>query len=544
MEKRICFRLPDGYKIIKRIREYDIFTACDVLRSKRQKRITRAIRMGDSAQLISHYIKCPHCGKEIPAYSHYFNKSNAALIKKSEAEISEWANIQLSMMDEPGEELSVQDFFDYSGEYICGYCGYSSMRLRNIIEIYVYYIDCRLYVKKEIKNLSELVSVKWLSGGADVSFPIYEQLVFNFENGNVYSELISNGNTICSAPVTDSETDYDKDVLVSLLTKNSVVKRTIKKCFEECSGYKMPFTLKETDFDKLVNFTRFKGFPKDFYTAIPFLRGSRVIDESFKNITEKLKTPESAMGLLEKTSIPFCKSVKRLFAKKSGLFFYLKECEYIYGLLEDVNLFCSFMGKENIFYFLSMMHYYESAVKIFLDAYSRVLDKTRFANKFSSVENIINYAVFYASLSEYVRKKEHKKWLDGVDVFDDFYIISHRVNDISTPVFVQGENFNTVVIDKYRFEHLKTKRECVIAGEKLKNCLVNWNACSNPVAVVYKGDRPVAAIEFYEDSVLQVKGYNNKSIEPYSDLYNAIKKWCDGNNIKCDPESMDGPFIR
>ena len=60
------------------------------------------------------------------------------------------------------------------------------------------------------------------------------------------------------------------------------------------------------------------------------------------------ENPANAIQLLERSSIPFCKSIKRLFAKRSGLFFYLKECEFLYGLFNDVNLFCTYMNEKYI----------------------------------------------------------------------------------------------------------------------------------------------------------------------------------------------------
>ncbi len=543
MEKtEINLKIPLGYEIVQRTKIVDLYTAYEILRSKKQRHITTARRTGYKAELITHYIKCPHCRNKVYAYAHYHNKNAVAYPKKSKATIFEWSDVQPSLESEPDVELQIQEIKNFSGEYICPECGYSSNKSNEYTELNIDYIYGKLLVKKSINNLSELVSLKWLSGTTAIEFPLYEQVVFDFESGKTYVQILNENNIICSTAITDSEADFSGDMLIALLSKNSIVKRKIKNCIEEITGYKMPFTTNELDIDKFANFVRFVGFPKEFYEAIPFWSGTRVIDESFKEITEKLRTPKGAMQNLKSSSLPYCKSVKRLFAKKSGLFFYLKECEFLYSLVNDVNLLCTYLKKPFIFHFLSMMHYYDYPVKIFLKDYLNVLGQARFKNTFLPVDIYIEYAIFYGSLSLYVRKKEHHKWYTGDKFFDCSKILSfRRENNIS--VSFRGSGEKDMVVDKYRFKHLRTKQECVIAGEKMKNCLVNWDSYSNPVVIVYKGDKIVAAVEFLNGVLVQAKQCRNKSIEPDSDLCRAIEKWCKINNIKFDPAKLDDlPF--
>lgn len=539
--KSLSLQIPLGYEIVQRTKIVDLYTAYEILRSKKQRHITTARRTGYKAELVTHYIKCPHCGKMVYAYAHYHNKNAVAYPKKSKSTIFEWSDVQPSLESEPDVELQIQDFEDFSGEYICPKCGYSSNKSNEYTELYIDYVYGKLLVKKSIKNLSELISLKWLRGTTAIDFPLYEQFVFDFESGKTYVQILNENNIICTEAVTDSETDFSSDILIDLFSKNNMVKRKVRSFLEEITGYKMPFTTNELDIDKFVDFVRFVGFPKYFYEAIPFWGGIRVLDESFKDITDNLRTPKDAMKLLEKSSLPFCKSVKRLFAKKSGLFFYLKECEFLYSLVNDVNLLCTYLKKPFIFHFLSMMHYYDYPVKIFLKDYLNVLGQARFKNTFLPVDIYIEYAIFYGSLSLYVRKKEHHKWYTGDKFFDCSKILPFRENNISVSFRDSGEK--DMVVDKYRFKHLRTKQECVIAGEKMKNCLVNWDSYSNPVVIVYKGDKIVAAVEFLNGVLVQAKQCRNKSIEPDSDLCRAIEKWCKINNIKFDPEKLDDlPF--
>jgi hypothetical protein len=191
------------------------------------------------------------------------------------------------------------------------------------------------------------------------------------------------------------------------------------------------------------------------------------------------------------------------------------------------------------------MHYYEYPLKIFFGDYVGVLGKSRITVKNFCSERVISYGICYGTLSEYVRKKEQKKWISASDIFDDFKYLVYRENDISVAMPCVSEDMRDQLVDKYCFKYLRSKRDCVIAGEKLKNCLVNWNAYSNPVVAVSMGDKMVAAIEIEDNNELfQAKGAENKDIDRHSRLFYAIEKWCNKNNIKFDPENISGPFIR
>ncbi len=539
----ISLEIPSGYRIIEKTKVVDLYTAYEILRSRKQRHITTARRTEYEAELITHYIKCPHCGKMVYAYPHYHDKLCFTNPKKSKAAILEWSDVQPGLESNPDVELQIQEIKNFSGKYMCPGCGHISRKSGGYINIDIDYAYGKLVVKKSINNLSELVSLKWLSGTTAIEFPIYEQIVFDLESGKTYVQILTEKNIICIAPFTDSEANFSGDVLIDLLSKNTVLKRKLKQCLEDLTGYKIPFTLNELDVDKFANFVRFKGYPEDFYEAIPFWGGTRVLDESFKDVTDNLRTPEGAMELLEKSSIPFCKSVKRLFANKSGLFFYLNECEFLYGLFNDVNLFCTCLNSGFIFDFLSTMHYHEYSLKTFLTDFLMVLGRKQFTRRFATSGAVICYAMSYSTLSFYARKREQEKWKKNINVFEKIYFRLYIANEISVPLPLMPKNMKDCVIDNYRFKYLRTKRESAIAGEIMKNCLVNWDSYSNPVVIIYKGDKIVAAVEFLNGVLVQAKQCRNESIEPDSDLYNVIEKWCKINNIKFDPEKLDDlPF--
>ena len=538
--KSFSLKIPLGYEIVQRTKIVDLYTAYEILRSRKHKHITSAKRVGDKAILTSHRVVCPHCGKEAPAYQHYMNKHIASRPKNTELTILNWANIQISMLGEPDEELQIQEFEDFSEEYICPKCGYSSNKSNDYMELNINYINGKLYVKKDIKSLSELVSMKWLKGSADIDFPLYEQVVFDFDGGVTYLELISNDKIICSTVAND----LSSDALVTLISENKRVKRMLKKLFEEITLYKLPFTTNELDFQKFVNFLCFKGFPKDFYETIPFWKGTRATDDSFKDIITQLKNPQCAMELLQKSLIPFCKSVKRVFVNKSGLFFYLKECEFLYGLFNDVNLFCKLLEDETVFCYLARLHY-EVAVKDFLTEYSKKVGKIKtFKVLVENRRQVFEYGINYCALSDYAKLMEQESWGEDSGFFENFRSYDRYYDNLSVPMASLPVSVRDCVIGKYNFKALKTKMDYIVAGEKLKNCLGNWRSYDNPVVVVSIGKKMVAAIEISKSEVFQMRRKCNQKVSTDSELYKITSKWCKKYNIELDPEKIDGPFIR
>ncbi len=535
-------KLPLGYQIIDKVKYVDLYTAYEILRSKKQRHITVAMRVDNNAQLISHVIKCPYCGKELPAYSHYWRKESHALPKKSKVEILNWADVQPSLYDEKKSVLEIQNYFGYYCDYFCENCGQTSRKKNTYIEVLIECVDDKVYVKREIRSLVELVSLKWFSTNLKINFPIYQQIVFDLDSGKTCMEITGGGNVVFSAEITNNSRCYKGDSLVDLLYKNRIVKRVLRRVFEENTGYKIPFSVNELDLEKFICLAKFKGFPKDFYYAIPYRGNTACIDGSFNNVVDKLRNPEFAMEYLRNSTLPFSKSVKKLFATKSGLFFYLRECELLYTFLNDVNLFCDYLQSSSAYNFLATAHYYD--IRPFLEDYSSEMHKIHLKNILQNTGLMLEYAVKYSALNSYGKMQERKRWHQSGNMFCDIDCIIETVEKtLSVPMHEIPKNMGNCKVGKYFFQWLRTKREYISAGEQLQNCLVNWGTERNPVAVVIQKGEAVAAIEVRSGEIFQAKLKENKSIEPDSDLCRAIEKWCQINNIKFNPEKLaDLPF--
>jgi hypothetical protein len=161
--------------------------------------------------------------------------------------------------------------------------------------------------------------------------------------------------------------------LLCLINRNRIIKRFIKRIIENITKREICFDINELDFQKFVNVTYFNGFPGEFYDALPFRKGTNEIDGSFENLVSRLRTPEMAMELLKESSLPDCKSVRKVFTTKSGLFFYIKECEMLYDFFKDINILCRVLKNQSIYSFLVDAHYYN--LKPFFDDFAKTTDK-------------------------------------------------------------------------------------------------------------------------------------------------------------------------
>lgn len=79
--KRSDIKVNYGFRIEEKTDVFDIKTAVKVLNSKSQRLYTCVVNKGAYAELTSHTIICPFCGKEIPAYEDFINKIIESLKK-------------------------------------------------------------------------------------------------------------------------------------------------------------------------------------------------------------------------------------------------------------------------------------------------------------------------------------------------------------------------------------------------------------------------------------------------------------------------------
>lgn len=528
----VKIKVPCGYQIKEKTKTVDIYEAYELLNTKKQHHYTKAEKCKDKAILSWHTLICPHCGKEIPSYSHYLHNNRTASPKKSESDLFEWAKIQMSLFESENNIIFFQQPEYYDEKYCCQKCGNTSHYSTDKIDIEIGYSDSAVQITREIRDFKELMAVKWISSiTLSVEFPLYERIEFDFNTGISTIQLLADNKILKSVDLSDIKNWNNIDAFSSLICQNNIIKRTLKKFFQRFWQSSIPFTQDEISLQKLYLMTSFIDFPKEFYDAVPLTEDSNIVDESFTCISKALRNPESAMKKLAEAEIPYTKSIKRIFANKSGLFFYIEECAILFDILKDSNLFCKVLCSKSVFGIISMLHSYP-AIQNFYRDYSEIKGKRNLCKHLITDDYVVNIqAVWYNALTEHGKKTEQIKWKENRQYLENSYFRSTATDiNFSTPMYVPA-HINDCTIGHFRFKWLRTKSDYQKAGEMLHNCLSHWRNYDSPVTVVYNGRKIVAAIEVCDNEIRQMFKKRNELIDEGSDLFCAIEKWCNKNSL-------------
>ena len=122
--------------------------------------------------------------------------------------------------------------------------------------------------------------------------------------------------------------------------------------------------------------------------------------------------------------------------------------------------------------------------------------------------------------------------------------IRYDTERVSTPILPDNLKISDCTINGFHFFWLYSKSDYCQAAKALHNCLYTWRDrfslhTNHPVICVSKGNKLVAAIEIYNESIIvQALGDSNKPIEYDQELYEAYKRWrqkyglCEGRQLE------------
>lgn len=298
----------------------------------------------------------------------------------------------------------------------------------------------------------------------------------------------------------------------------------------------MPFSCTELNMEYFVLFTRFQGFNRGFYDAAPFSADPFRLDFTFDSIVSRLKTPESAMQALKDSALPFTKSVKRIFVNNQRLFFYIKDCELLYSVLNDINYLSSVLKSDCIYTILLILHKSPQAIE-----FIKALFEAKgigFMCKFFSLPFYDHFQIaccYSALLPEYksIVRSSLKKY-----TYEDFMRVNYfSMLKISYPCSDIISRIPEKTVNGFSFKWFSNLHSCWRAGEKLQNCLADWDKTRGAVAGMFHSTALIAALEIrphykggYEIAQAYEKG--NADIEKDSAVYSAIVRWCEMFNVK------------
>ena len=65
----VHLEIPNGYRLNRRVQAMELEAACALLRTKKRRRYTCAVKKGGIVELVRELVVCPACGHESPSYN-------------------------------------------------------------------------------------------------------------------------------------------------------------------------------------------------------------------------------------------------------------------------------------------------------------------------------------------------------------------------------------------------------------------------------------------------------------------------------------------
>ena len=399
---------------------------------------------------------------------------------------------------------------------------------KNMQEIQAVWCGKKLTFLTRVADIGNLMREKWLRGFAgQLSFPLYEGATFNFAKGRIYLFLQDGqGKRLYVRDATENYSRWESTILFGMLAEDGRLWRGVVDGMEPSIGH----ALTDCGPELLPAVTRFPGFQRDFYDAIPYGMNES-IPASFRAAAKRLHTPRMAKAFFLDSKLPKSKSIRRAFFRRPQLMFYMPEQELICGLLGDVNLYRMFLESTSLFDVLSTLHQRPMLETFFRD-YARVCGTRSLAGKLQEGwRSMETDAMNYCTLSQEERMVEQKRW----NRCRAFLVWRNKGPGFSVPM-AQAEGLpDSYVVEGFTFRRLRTSREYTKTGSKMKNCLAAWSPGDNPVfCVLGRNGEPVAAVEVEDRTVVQIRGYENRSILLHPGLFEAYRQWSDLVGLKED----------
>lgn len=526
--------VSSSYRLISHTETMDANFALAAVRSDNVCRYGSAVLNDDySVTLTSYDVICPYCDCVHPIKRHN------QVMRWHIDTMKDWADPQLTLFPREETKTALTFFFPELHQYCCPQCKKQSDNKNKETTIWVMSQKNKVAIRTEITDLCSIFNLPYLPRRAfSIEFPFYEQIEFNFRNAHTCVRVMTDNDRILhTVDITNAPSVLTECELTEWFYKHESVKQTIIESFQSVSKSVIPIEPSDILLEDFVFLTRFTGYDKDFYNAIPYDKEPLVIDRSFRSL-EKLHTNQTAVDYLASFVFAKYKSTRKLVCERAGLLFYLPECEILFCSIGDVNVFRNILESKYAFDILLTLHEHPISSEFFSD-YCKVKGATNLFNKINSTKyswfDFRWYMLTYCSLSQYSKSLEHKKWKDKST--SDF-MDRGKPTSYSLPIMQSSPKEAKCVIDGFSFKPLRNTSECFKAGKELRNCLRGWESHDSVViAVVYENEL-VAAFEIWNNTIAQAHTYKNGSIDEIEGLPEAIEKWAQRNKVSCSTEEL------
>lgn len=390
------------------------------------------------------------------------------------------------------------------------------------VDMFLCYGEKALEIGMKIDSIKELLDIPWSNDIENItSFDFREKIIFDFESGKTNVCLFNSNTFIKSKNIYEIIDENSEDILCKIISKNNDVKNKLKNAFTENYNISVPFTMNELNLKYFALMTQYQGYNKEFYYSIPFDDCKTITHFTFNDISKELKSSNNAMSLLDKYNIPHKKSIRRIFAERQGLFFYLKECEIMFNVINNIDLFVRLLNNKFCYPILSYLHTYPVLEEYFKD-FVKYTNAVSFCNKIKKNLSFLCYAFEYNSLRDDMKQEKIKYINKKRYNYEEYPCVSIP---FSMPL-INTIDVEVKVIDGYEFVPLKNTNDCHIAGKQLSNSLNNWEYYYEPIAIVRDCKKTIAAIQFTDNHIRSAYKAYRCPVKTDIFLCNALKQWC------------------
>lgn len=534
--------IPNGFRITTEEHRLDLNKATNLLRTKRRRRYTSALRENNIALLTRHIFTCPHCRRTTPAYFGFFHIGAAYDCHAARRDVEEWFAPQISFFDEDTDLLQLNTPLNDRENHVCPRCGGMSAPFSGDFALQFVKDDRSIAVSYQTFSPELLLDLPW-PDNADISFspPITESVVFDFSSGLTLLRFSdAAGKHLGEWDANCVRTVWESSKLYQILQNNTLVKRRLRMLFSQQTQSEFPFSIAGLTPERFALLTRFQGYPESFYHAIPYTVSTGKIDESFAEILPALRKADNLPALCDSMGIPKMKTIRRVLFSNPGLFFYLAECRKLWDVLADRNFFRSVLSFSHIYEILSFMHQFPAVMDFFADYTAQHGAKALklLLKDFSDFLKI--FAIQYAAMNPAARRGavySPEKYDADIDV-----LFPSIPRTYSIPVHIGETSIPDSIVDGYSFARLNNLMDYVIAGQTLHNCLNENYPSYNPVYIIKKNGIIRAAIELRNRTVIQARCFNNMHVELNPNTNAALNRWAKLKSIHIYWELPDDPL--
>jgi len=520
VKTQIELKIPQGFRLEEETTQMKIWDAETLLLTKKRRKYTKAVRVGDDAVLHSRYIRCPYCNSRLSAVRDPWVDEEPT----SDAQVRRWASMQLALPScEAAPTLPLSVPVADPMQLRCPVCHEVSRKSGTDRTVELSLDKRRIRLRSRILGIDELLSLEWMHAGEiRISLPVYEVLVFNLARGRVHVRVEDAlGRVLAQRDVTASPKLLKGGASYKLLTTNKLVLRRVKNLFRQAWGVELPYSGRSVTVDALFRMTQFRGYPREFYDCVPYVQDSLCIDSSFRCVAGKLRDASRLETVFEASALPQVKSLRRVLFEAPGMFFYLPEIESLWQAVSDVNVLCRILQGSRIFEILSALHMRPGMLVYFRD-YCEERGATALCDSLEKYWGTIREkAIDYSCMSLRARQEARKRWHRKLEK----RALPLSLATYAVPMARPDSRIPDCCIDGYDFFWLRNSNEYAQAAEGLQNCLRNRSPNDAPVVCIRRKEEYVGAVEISKGEIVQARGFDNCSLELDPRLDAAFEKW-------------------